>query len=185
MFKIVSKKNFCSLIITLIVVLTLPLTTSVSAESFNDTSLIENEVQQNLDTNSGEIAPNFVNPFRHKKEKVKNYYSWSGYKRVSDNIRTGKKGGSITANRSVTFKTSVTGTIAGLGISTGGSVSSSIGYKLNVGANKRVYLGYRVRYKVEEGINHYYDVVTGKTIWKKRYVVKRPLYGEYKLINYR
>lgn len=126
----------------------------------------------------------FVNDFRHVKKNVKRYESWSGYKRVSDNLVTGKAGGSITSNRSVTFSTNVSGDISGLGISTSGSISSSIGYTLNAGANKRVYMGYRVRYRVEEGYNCIVDVATGRTISKKKYVVKRPIYGEYKLINY-
>lgn len=45
-------------------------------------------------------------------------------------------------------------------------------------------MGYRVYYKVETGINEYYDIVTGKVIRSDSYTVKTPQYGEYKLINY-
>ncbi len=58
------------------------------------------------------------------------------------------------------------------------------GYTLNVGANKRVYMGYRVRYEIETGTRECYDIVTGKVIDHNDYTVKTPIYGEYKLINY-
>lgn len=130
------------------------------------------------------IKPSFVNDFRNRKKNVRTYNEWSPFKRVSDNIHTGNAGGSISSNKSVTFGCSVSGNINGLYISTNGSVSSSIGYTLNVGKNKRVYMGYRVYYKVEKGINEYYDIVTGKVIRSNSYTVKTPQYGEYKLINY-
>ncbi|MFE5429154.1 hypothetical protein [Peribacillus simplex] len=132
---------------------------------------------------SNKITPSFVNDFRNVKKKVKKYEEWSNYKRVSDNLTTGKAGGSISSTKSVTFNTSVTGSIYGLGISTGASKTSTVGYTLNVGANKRVYMGYKVRYSVEEGENHKVDIVTGKTISKSKYKVKKPKYGEYKLIS--
>ena len=69
-------------------------------------------------------------------------------------------------------------------INVGGSISSTVGYTLNAGANKRVYMAYRVKYNVETGVNHRVDIVTGKTVSKSNYTVKKPMYGEYKLINY-
>lgn len=130
------------------------------------------------------IKPSFVNDFRNRKKNVRTYNEWSPFKRVSDNIQTGNAGGSISSNRTVTFGSSVSGSISGLNISTNGSVSSSKGYTLNVDKNKRVYMGYRVYYKVETGINELYDIVTGKVIRSNSYTVKTPQYGEYKLINY-
>lgn len=130
------------------------------------------------------VKPLFINDFRNRKKNVRTYNQWSPFKRVSDNMKTGNAGGSISSNKSVSFGCSVSGSIQGLGISRSGSVSSSMGYTLNVDKNKRVYMGFRVYYQVETGINEYYDVATGKVIRSNSYTVKKPQYGEYKLINY-
>ncbi|MEY8742842.1 hypothetical protein AB9M62_25595 [Bacillales bacterium AN1005] len=135
-------------------------------------------------TSTNTVSPLFINDFRNVKKNVKKYESWSSYKRVSDNVITGKSGGAIRADDSVTFKTDVSGDIGGLNISVGASKSSAIGYTLNVPANSRVYMGYRVRYAVEEGTNQKIDIVTGKVMSSKKYVVKVPKYGEYKLLKF-
>lgn len=106
------------------------------------------------------------------------------YRRVSDNLVTDSEGGSISASKSVTFGTEVSGDITGINISTSASITSEIGYTLNVGANKRVYMGYRVYYAVEKGTRELYDVVTGEVLRSNSYTVKVPQYGEYKLIIY-
>lgn len=129
-------------------------------------------------------TPDFVNDFRYRKVGVKISHGWSPYKRVSDNIITNSKGGSITATKSVTFGIVVSGNIYGLNISTSAKVCSKRDYTLNVGANKHVYLGYHVHYKIEKGTRELYDIVTGKVVSKNEYTVKTPQYGEYKLINY-
>ncbi|MFE4708031.1 hypothetical protein [Peribacillus simplex] len=90
---------------------------------------------------SNKITPSFVNDFRNVKKKVKKYEEWSNYKRVSDNLTTGKAGGSISSTKSVTFNTSVTGSIYGLGISTGASKTSTVGYTLNVVLTKEYIWG--------------------------------------------
>lgn len=130
------------------------------------------------------VAPRFVNDIRYRKKNVKSSTEWSGYKRVSDNLATTGKGGSLCSNKSVSFDAVVSGGTSGLGISLGPAVSSEIGYTLNVGANKRVYMGYRVFYKVEKGTRETYDVTNGKVVSVNEYVVKKPQYGEYTLINY-
>ncbi|MCY7748434.1 hypothetical protein MOB65_12585 [Bacillus inaquosorum] len=190
------KKVFCKLAISSIAlfILAFPNGNVLAAEKGADKPVsIEPRVHTvfanestGLTSNSGggEFTAQFVNDFRNVKMNVKTYKSWSSFKRVSDNIATGSKGGSITANKTVTFTTTVSGSISGLGISTAGSVASSKGYTLNVGANKRVYMAYRVRYNVEEGYNCLKDIVTGKCVSKKKYVVKKPMYGEYALKNY-
>ncbi|MED4135931.1 hypothetical protein P4668_26470 [Priestia megaterium] len=137
-----------------------------------------------VNTQTNDVHASFVNDYRNVKKNVKKSTSWSSYKRVSDNISTGSKGGTINATKAVTFSPTVSGNISGLNISLGGSKSSSVGYTLNAGANKRVYMGYRVKYSVEKGENHRVDVVTGKTVSKSNYTVKKPMYGEYKLLNY-
>ncbi|MCY9138185.1 hypothetical protein AB9M93_15185 [Peribacillus frigoritolerans] len=134
---------------------------------------------------SNESGAQFVNDFRNVKKKVKKYEQWSSFKRVSDNLTTGKKGGSISSTKSVTFTTSVTGSIKGLGISTSASKTSTVGYTLNADPNSVMYMGYRVRYSVEEGENHKVDIVTGKTVSKNTYKVKKPMYGDYKLLDYK
>ena len=144
------------------------------AASINDSS-----------TASTKRVRRMVNPYFYRKKNVKTYTEWSPYKRVSDNLKTGSSGGSITTTKSVTFGVTVSGDIYGLGISQSGSISSSTGYTLKVGKNKRVYVGYRVKYKVEKGIREHYDVVTGKVRASNSYTVKVPQYGEYALINYK
>ena len=131
-----------------------------------------------------DTQPAYINDFRSRKVNVKTYSGWSPYKRVSHNIRTGRAGGSITVTKGVTFGTVVNGNINGLGISTNISLSSQTGYMLHVGSNRRVYVGFRVHYKIETGTRQYYDVTTGKVISSNRYTVKTPQYGEYKLISY-
>lgn len=164
--------------------------TSLASQSDNDVlknnvTLVTNYNVEYFKTNSNNISPEFVNPYRYRKIKEDVTYEWSPFRRVSSNLNTyNSGGGSIKANRKTTFGVSVSGNIFGLGISTSGSISSQIGYTLNVPKNRRVYMGYRVRYKVEKGIREVRDVVTGKKTTNK-YTVKTPLYGEYKLRNYR
>ncbi|WP_181219239.1 hypothetical protein [Bacillus subtilis] len=193
------KKVFCKLAISSIALFTLSLPNGnvLAAEKGEEKPVSIKGVESQVHTvfanettgvtsnlGGAEFTAQFVNDFRNVKMNVKTYKSWSSFKRVSDNIATGSKGGSITANKTVTFTTTVSGSISGLGISTAGSVASSKGYTLNVGANKRVYMAYRVRYNVEEGYNCRKDIVTGKCVSKKKYVVKKPMYGEYALKNY-
>ncbi|XAO97493.1 hypothetical protein ABBS62_08565 [Bacillus subtilis subsp. subtilis] len=181
------KKVFCKLAISSIALFTLSLPNGnvLAAEKGEEKPVSIKGVESQVHTvfanettgvksnlGGGEFTAQFVNDFRNVKMNVKTYKSWSSFKRVSDNIATGSKGGSITANKTVTFTTTVSGSISGLGISTAGSVASSKGYTLNVGANKRVYMAYRVRYNVEEGYNCRKDIVTGKCVSKKKYVVK-------------
>lgn len=155
----------------------------------NESSASEKEtsnsttVKEVSEDQSNKVSPQMVNPYRYSKENVRVSNEWSSYRRVSDNLRTGSKGGSITSNRSVTFSPVISGSISGINVSTGSSKTSSVGYTLNVGANKSVYMGYRVRYEVERGTRVRTDVVTGKKT-RNSYTVKRPLYGEYRLLSY-
>lgn len=153
----------------------------------NISVILENEeslLNTPENTSSENISTYMINPIRYRKKNVIHTTGWSSYKRVSDNLKTGSSGGSITANKSVTFNTSVTGSISGLTISTNSSVSSSKSYTLSVGKNQRVYIGYRTYYKVEKGVREQYDLETGKVYSKNNYTVKKPQYGEYALIKY-
>jgi hypothetical protein len=131
------------------------------------------------------VSPQLVNEFKTRKKNVTYSEEFSNYSRVSDNLNTygASSGGSITSTKSVSFTANVTGSIAGLGISLGGTLTSQIGYTLNVKPNKVVYMGYRVRYKVEKGFREYYDTVTGNIISSNNYVVKIPISGEYALLT--
>lgn len=132
-----------------------------------------------------EVTPNFINDFRYRKKNVTTTYEWSPYKRVSRNLDThNSAGGAITSDRVVEFNVEVSGDVSGLGFSLNLSVSNAKGYTLNVAPDKVVYMGYRVRYKVEKGTRELYDIVTGKVISSNKYTIKTPMYGEYKLINY-
>lgn len=128
------------------------------------------------------IDPQMVNEYRYRKKNVTYSYEWSSGKRVSDNLVTGPAGGSISSTVTVTFGTIVIGNISNLGINANVSISNSKNYTLNVGANKRVYMAYRVYYKVENGTREYYDMITGKVISSNTYTVKTPQYGEYFLV---
>lgn len=145
---------------------------------------IENLLDIPDEDQNTQINSRMVNTIRYRKKNVKTYREWSGYRRISDNLKTGSKGGSISANKSTTFSATISGSIYGINVNSSGSVSSSKGYTLNVGGNKRVYLGYRTQYAVETGKREQYDLATGKVYSTNNYTVKRPLYGEYALINY-
>ena len=133
---------------------------------------------------STENSPKFVNEYRYRKVDVSTYKEWSPFKRVSDNVEFTSEGGSIEADRSASFGTVVSGNIGGLNIATNVSLSSRIGYVINAEPNSWVYMGYRVKYSVEEGTRECYDMVTGKVVSTNKYTVKTPLFGDYKLINY-
>ncbi len=181
-------KRFSILIVVCVMMFSLILPIDVGAKEKNYANKNDTVVISPIELVALDLKENFqtrfINDFRHRKVRVKRYNQWSPFERVSNNIHTGRKGGSITSTKQVSFGTSISGSIAGLGISTGASITSMNGYTLNVGANKRVYMGYRVYYRVETGINQYYDITNGRVIRSNRYTVKVPQYGEYILINY-
>lgn len=123
-------------------------------------------------------------PIMYKKDNVTTSTQWSGYRRVSDNLKTGEKGGSISSTKATTFSAEVSGKVQGINVKVSGSVKNSIGYTLNVGKNKRVYLGYRVKYNVEKGKRYVYNHAHRRWDFTNDYTVKIPSYGEYALINY-
>ena len=149
-------------------------------ESFNRIGISSID---DLYTSREVMKPQFINDFRNYKENVKYYKSWSKFKRVSDNIWVGKAGGSISSTKEVSFGTTISGDVRGLNMGAEVSKTSSVGYTINAEPKTRSYMGYRVRYKVEEGENHYVDIALGKIISKKKYKKKTPLHGEYKLIE--
>lgn len=150
----------------------------------NTNEEVQNDSDESIQ-NDSEISPAFVNDFRYRKVNVVKGTRWSSYKRVSDNVSTyNSTGGSIVANRQATFGTTVSGSIFGLNISTAATRSSTVGYTLQAGPNRNVYMGYRVKYKTETGVRQKYDVVTGKVVSSNKYTVEIPDYGQYQLLNY-
>lgn len=137
------------------------------------------EVNSNNNTSS-----RMVNTIRYRKKNVKKSTEWSAYKRVSDNLKTGNKGGSITTTKSASFGATTTGSVYGIQVAASATISSSVGYTLNVGGNQRVYVGYRVKYAVEKGTREQYDLTTGKVYSSNSYTRKVPQHGEYTLIKY-
>ena len=113
-----------------------------------------------------------------------NVYEWSGYYRVSDNLVTSEAGGSLCCDRSITISASISGNTSNINVTASGSVSTSIGYTLNVGPNKRVYMGYRVYKYIERGTREYYNQYNGQVLSSNSYTAISPQYGEYVLINY-
>lgn len=116
-----------------------------------------------------------------EKKNVRTYYEWSGYRPVSHTLRTSSAGGSISTDKTTTFGVSISGDISRVNLSVSGSVSSTVGYTLNVPANRSAYLGFRVLYKVESGtrVEYFHD---GGIYKRSNYVVKVPVRGEYALV---
>lgn len=118
------------------------------------------------------------------KKNVRVSYEYGNYRRVSNDVvvRSGQKA-SISANRSETFKTEVSGSIAGLGISTSDSQKSELGYTLSTSTAGTWYLAFRPRYKVERGTRVYVHGMDG-SVSENSYVVKTPIAGgQYALLR--
>lgn len=116
-----------------------------------------------------------------RKSNVRVRNEWSGYRAVSHTVKASSAGASISTDRTTSFGTSISGDISKLNIGTNASVSSTIGYTLNIPANKTAYLGFRVLYRVETGTRTEY-LYDGKVYKKSNYTVKTPIRGEYALI---
>lgn len=113
------------------------------------------------------------------RENVFTYYEWGPYYRVSSNLTGTSEGGSIICTQSLDFGVEVSGDLQGLSYSASTSVSTSIGYSINVPPNKTMYMAFRVRYEVESGMNARYNTITGQLVSRKPYTIKTPLYGDY------
>lgn len=122
-----------------------------------------------------------VNPVRYRKTNVRNYTSYSNWKRVSSDLTTGSGGGSISCSKEVKFSGSISGKIKGISVSFGGSKRSKVGYTLHVGPNQTRHMVYRVQYAVESGTREVYDAITGKVISRNSYTAKKVVTGEYAL----
>lgn len=115
------------------------------------------------------------------KTGVTTTYEWSGYKRVSDNVYAGAAGGSISSSDQVTFQTTASGAYSGLGFSFSKSLSSTLGYTLNLAPYQKAYMGWKVMNKVERGTR--VTKMGSNIISRDTYVVKIPQYGQYALLR--
>lgn len=117
------------------------------------------------------------------KKNVSYSYEYGSYNRVSDNVYVGKgETGTISANRSVTFSTQVSGNISGLGISASTTVTSTLGYTLSSQNEGTWYLATKPYYKVERGTRVYVNNTTGAKT-ETNYTVKVPQYCTYALLK--
>ena len=147
----------------------------IDAAISNNISVTENvSYEQQADSRLLDIV--------YQKKDVENYNEWGEWERVSDNLTTDSDGGSISCTEEVRYGVDIEGETYGLIISASGSVSTTIGYTLNVPANSTAYMAYRVYYSVEEGTREVYDYALDRVISSNHYKVKAPLYGQYKLI---
>lgn len=135
--------------------------------------LVENPGSSDIGTDS------IVRTVKYSKVNVSLYEEWSGFRRVSDNFYGP---GSVTANRETTFNTIVSGGWQYLGFSTTVSKTSSKSYTLQATKAQRVYMGYRVKYRVETGFR--VGKIGTREISREAYTIKIPQYGEYKLLDY-
>lgn len=186
-------KRIVTIVIALVMFLFVFTTTSTSTYAQKDVGSIKRLEDNNL-INTSEllkidddnlVETSLIMPTYIKKRNVKNSKEWSGAKRISDNVYTTNHTGNITANKSVTFNTTVSGSIKKwLNISIGGSKSSSKSYSMTVPEYSRVYLGYRVKYDVEKGeaCNAHLILRYCITDWGE-YTIKKPKEGEYLLVK--
>lgn len=151
---------------------------SVFAMDYVDENLVEQVIDENQ---NNDIAPQIMD-VAYRKTNVTTYTEWSEYERVSDNACPVGSNGSISSNRTVTFRVDIKGAISGIDVISGGSITSAKNYTLPVDAGKCGYMAFRVKYKVEKGVRELYDMVTGEVISKNDYIVKVPQYGSYKIL---
>lgn len=179
-------KKICLIVFLSVLVIPLFTFTSYAADSEpgdqskKDSILVGDTTPEVVE--SDVYTPSFINDFRYRKLNVRNYYEWSNFVRVSDNVTTTAVGGSVTVNKGVTFSTVVSGSVVGLNMSTSKALTSSVGYSLGIEPKRTGYMGYQVYYKVEAGTREMFDVSTGKVWERNSYVVKVPQYGNYKII---
>lgn len=143
--------------------------------------VLDNEpLTKKLEANNSSIETRAFGTYA-RKTNVRVTNEWSGYRAVSHTVRASSAGASISTDRTTSFGATVSGDISKLNIALNASVSSTIGYTLNIPANRTAYLGFRVLYRVERGTRteYFYD---GKVYKRNNYVVKIPIRGEYALI---
>ena len=148
--------------------------TNISSASNAVNSIVENSDRT--------IQPKQLGGFYYRKKVKRVYTAYSSYRKVSDSIHFPERGGSITVSRQVTIHGSISGSIFGINVSTGGSVSSFVGYTLNGTPGKTQHIGFRAKYRVKEGVRYKYNQLTGRLVSSNTYKVMKPVNGEYALL---
>lgn len=149
-------------------------------KEFNESEIsIYNEI---FDPEIEEELMTLSYPLSIRKVNVKVTTEYSGFQRVSDDIKTGPAGGTISVNNSVTLSGGTTGNVYGISVQSGKSTTSAVGYSLNVGGNKTAYIGYRAVYRVERGIREVYRTGSGIIENSNSYTAKLVTHGQYALI---
>lgn len=170
-------------------VLLTPIFSFANSEETNTLNSINNNISSasnaanSIVENSDEtLQPKQFHGFYYRKKVKRVYTSYSSYRRVSNSVHFPPRGGSITVSKKVSIHGSVSGEIYGINVSVGGSISSVIGYTLNGTPGKTQYIGFRVKYRVEEGVRYKYNQITGKLVSSNTYKVMKPVNGEYALL---
>ena len=148
----------------------------------NNISSASNAVNSIVENSDETMQPQQFHGFYYRKKVKRVYTAYSSYRKVSDSIHFPERGGSITVSRQVTIHGSISGSIFGINVSAGGSVSSYVGYTLNGTPGKTQHNGFRAKYRVEEGVRYKYNQITGKLVSSNTYKVMKPLNGEYALL---
>ena len=148
----------------------------------NNISSASNAANSIVENSDGTIQPQQFHGFYYRKKVKRVYTAYSSYRKVSDSIHFPERGGSITVSRQVTIHGSISGSIFGINVSAGGSVSSYVGYTLNGTPGKTQHIGFRAKYRVEEGVRYKYNQITGKLVSSNTYKVMKPVNGEYALL---
>lgn len=134
----------------------------------------------NLNLKEENINPTYYAPPRVRVLNVRSYETWGPAVRVSNSL-TGP--GSISCSITKTFGVSTSGSVGGVGAELGvnmhATISSSIGYTLNVPSGYTGYMAFRARYKVITGIRESYDPGTGKIYERNNFTIKQPIYGHH------
>lgn len=148
----------------------------------NNISSASNAVNSIVENSDETMQPQQFHGFYYRKKVKRVYTAYSSYRKVSDSIHFPERGGSITVSRQVTIHGSISGSIFGINVSAGGSVSSYVGYTLNGTPGKTQHIGFRAKYRVEEGVRYKYNQITGKLVSSNTYKVMKPVNGEYALL---
>lgn len=170
------KSLLSALVLTLVLILST--TSSFAADESIKTILDIGSTESQVIEPKGQF-----NDYYYTKKDVKTSYEWSNGKRVSDDLTSGPKGGSITSTKSATFSGSVSGDVFGLTFTGETTIKSSVGYTLFTEPNKTQYMAYRVQYKVERGVREKRSMMTGKVVSTNSYTVKRIDHGQYYLVT--
>lgn len=153
-------------------------------DSFNTEVLNVNDQETSASDNSNDtVKKSQYHGYYYKKKVKRTYTAYSPYKRVSSSVKFPKNGGSISVTRTVTIYSSISGNIQGISVNAGGSVTSSVGYRLNGTPGLTQYVGFRAKYKVEEGVRYKYNQTTRKLVSTNTYKVMKPIKGEYALLR--